>query len=358
MNTYAPRIFLFDNTMKTREWSPARRNQALGLMAGGRHSLHEITNITTIPKGTIGDLKKRGTAISLPRSGRPTKFTERDKRHIEIYVRTNSKTRRTSLRHLIRDLSLNASENTVRKALRELGYDHKVAKRRPFLKKLDRKRRLQYAKRHQHWTVEDWARVIFTDEMAVKIGMERHSKDMVWRKDGEALHPDCINYRKRPSGTGMMFWGAFRMGKMGPGLFFDLEAGKHINFTVYRDQVLVGPLKEFWEDAFGDVTEPIVLEDNAPPHKKVCIPVRTDLGMICHQHPPNSPDLNPIENIWCDMKRIIAKDYSHITSRGALMRAVVNIWNNYGDEKWDGLIASMPDRMQAVIAAKGGSTHY
>ena len=100
-----------------------------------------------------------------------------------------------------------------------------------------------------------------------------------------------------------------------------------------------------------------MLEDNAPPHKKVCISVRKDLEMICHQHPPNSPDLNPIENIWCDMKHIIAKDHSHITSRGELMRAVVNIWNSYPDDKWDGLIASMAERMQAVIDAKGTSTH-
>ena len=330
----------------------------MGLIAGKRHSLAEIRNITGIPKGTLGDLKKCGVAKSQPRSGHPVKLTERDKCHIEIYIRTNFKTHRTRLDHLIRDLNLNLFQNTVRKALHELGYDHKVARRHPFLKNNDQKHQLQYAKRHWNWTVEDWACVIFTDEMAVKIGMEQHTRDMVWQKADEVLHPDCINYRKRPSGTGMMFWGAFRMGKMGRGFFFDLEAGKRINSTVYRDQVLLGPLKEFWEEAFGDVTEPIVLEDNAPPHKKVCIPARKDLGMICHQHPPNSPDLNPIENIWADMKRIISRDYGHITSRSELMRVVIDIWDSYGDGKWDELIASMPARMQAVIDAKGGATHY
>ena len=76
---------------------------------------------------------------------------------------------------------------------------------------------------------------------------------------------------------------------------------------------MLGPLKEFWEEAYGDVIESVVLEDNAPVHKKMCIPVRQELGMVCHQHPLNSPDLNPIANILCDMKRIIAKDYAHIT---------------------------------------------
>ena len=87
-----------------------------------------------------------------------------------------------------------------------------------------------------------------------------------------------------------------------------------MNSIVYQNQILLGPLKDFWEEAFGDVQEPIVVEDNAPVHKKVCIPVRQELGIRCHQHPPNSPDLNPIENIWAHIKHIIAKEYSHITS--------------------------------------------
>ena len=281
-------------------------------MAGSRHSLSEITSITNIPKGTLGDLKKRGTGISKPWCGHPKKFSIADKRQIDLYIRRNATTRRATPESIIKALTLDASPKTVRNALKELGYTHKVAVRRPFLKDRDRKRRLQYAKRHQHWTVEDWKRVIFTDEMSIKIGMERHSRDMVWYKEGEKFHPDCINYRKRLSGVGMMFWGAFRMGKMGPGMFFELEPGVHINSTVYRDQVLTGPLQDFWFEAYGDIEEPIVLEDNAPPHKKVCIPVREKLGMVCHQYLPNSPDLNPIENIWCHMKAVIAKDYSHI----------------------------------------------
>jgi transposase len=52
------------------------------------------------------------------------------------------------------------------------------------------------------------------------------------------------------------------------------------------------------------------MEDNAPVHKKVCIPFRQELGMRCHQHPPNSADLNPIENIWVHIKHRIAKEYA------------------------------------------------
>ena len=66
-----------------------------------------------------------------------------------------------------------------------------------------------------------------------------------------------------------MFWGVFRKGRMGPGLFFDLEKGESINSMVYQDQILLGPLQQFWEESFGDITVLIVMEDNAPVHKKV-----------------------------------------------------------------------------------------
>ena len=145
---------------------------------------------------------------------------------------------------------------------------------------------------------------------------------------------------------------------MGPGLFFELADGKKVNSTVYRDQILTGPLQEFWEESFEDLEEPIVMEDNAPVHKKVYISVRLELEMKCHQHPLNSPDLNPIENIWAHMKHRSSKEFGHITSAKEMKRAVVCLWNDFGDHRWDHLIKSMPSRIQAVIKAKGGSTSY
>jgi len=53
-----PRIYCIVFIMKTHKWSPKTRNMALGLIVGGRHSLRKITNITNIPKGKLGNLKK------------------------------------------------------------------------------------------------------------------------------------------------------------------------------------------------------------------------------------------------------------------------------------------------------------
>ena len=71
--------------------------------------------------------------------------------------------------------------------------------------------------------------------MSVRVEMQQSTRDWIWTRDDEEFHPGCIDYRKHATGTEMMFWGAFRWGKMGPGVFFDLEDGKKVTSTIYQD---------------------------------------------------------------------------------------------------------------------------
>ena len=105
-----------------------------------------------------------------------------------------------------------------------------------------------------------------------------------------------VNSRKW-SGVGMMLWGAFRIGKMRPGVFFELKPKQKINLMIYRDQILLESLKTFREESWSDISDSIVMEDGASVHKGVCKKVRKDLKWPEYLHPPNSPDLNSIENI-------------------------------------------------------------
>ena len=52
-----------------------------------------------------------------------------------------------------------------------------------------------------------------------------------------------------------------------------------VNSIVYQDQILTELLKEFWKKSFGDVKEPIMMEYYASVYKKVCIPVKRELGL-------------------------------------------------------------------------------
>jgi transposase len=56
---------------------------------------------------------------------------------------------------------------TVRRSLREAGLKAKKKKKKPFLSKRHRKERLDFAIKHQHYTVEDWKHHIFSDETKI-----------------------------------------------------------------------------------------------------------------------------------------------------------------------------------------------
>ena len=74
--------------------------------------------------------------------------------------------------------------------------------------------------------------------------------------------------------------------------------------------------------------------------------------------PAQSPDLNPIENFWSILKsRAISYDTIH--SVKYLERAVEKAWSNASlVQLCSDLVASMPQRIAACIAAKGGHTKY
>ena len=95
-----------------------------------------------------------------------------------------------------------------------------------------------------------------------------------------------------------------------------------------------------------------------PVHKKVCIPAQEMLDMMILDWLLNSPDLNLIENIWSYMKDVIVRDYAEVSSAQEMKIIVKRMWDGFGDEEWDKLIESMPERMKAVIAAGGGSTRF
>jgi transposase len=51
----------------------------------------------------------------------------------------------------------------------------------------------------------------------------------------------------------------------------------------------------------------LVVEDGAPCHScKLAREARTKLGISSLIHPPSSPDLNPIENVWSLLKTKIS----------------------------------------------------
>jgi transposase len=135
--------------------------------------LSSITSRLGVPKATAQDWIKTGSTIAKKWSGSPQSLSPRDLlvQQLKRFVKTNRKTHRMSACEIIKDLGFNVSESTLIQVLTQLNLFHRVARQRPFIRVLDKKRRLEYAKKYKHWTAEDWKRVIWTDESSFHIGM-------------------------------------------------------------------------------------------------------------------------------------------------------------------------------------------
>ncbi|CEG82532.1 hypothetical protein RMATCC62417_16591 [Rhizopus microsporus] len=122
--------------------------------------------------------KKNGTVETKRSSERPPIFNDRKRRELGRVVRAN---RRAALKEIRQLISTNACKDTIRKELKKLGYVSRVAVKKSLLSEKKRKARYIFAKNHEHWTVDDWRKVIWTDESSFEIS-KLSSQPRVWRK--------------------------------------------------------------------------------------------------------------------------------------------------------------------------------
>ena len=70
--------------------------------------------------------------------------------------------------------------------------------------------------------------------------------------------------------------------------------------------------------------------------------------------PPNSPDLNPIENLWGIMTRRVYRTKKVYSSVQELWIAINKCWNSLETELCENLIDGLDERLENIIAKRGG----
>ena len=93
-----------------------------------------------------------------------------------------------------------------------------------------------------------------------------------------------------------------------------------------------------------------------PLHTKATSTWFKDHGIPVLDWPANSPDLNPIENLWGIVKRKM--QYARPNNAEELKTTIRATWALITPEQCQKLIDSMPRRINAVIEAKGALTKY
>ena len=221
-----------------------------------------------------------------------------------------------------------------------------VKRKRPVLIKKHVKERMDFAIAHQDWTLEDWKKVVWSDETKInRLGSD--GRKWVWKKAGEGLSERLVNGTKKFGGGSLMMWGCMLWDGVGYACKIDGRMDGELYTKILQDE-----LQESLAYYGKDPSSIIFQHDNDP------ITWLEDHGFQVLSWPAQSPDLNPIEHLWAHLKRRVT--YYEVPPKG-----ILELWDRV-QEEWDkieaelcqNIIESMPRRIEAVLKAKGGCIEY
>ena len=206
--------------------------------------------------------------------------------------------------------------------------------------------RLEWAKQ-QLQSCTDWSKVFFMDEKQWKLdGPEYRGKVLYDIRDPRPVLP-----RKGARNTAVQVWGAFSLTAV-PQL---APISTHFDSCEYVKLLAARFL------SYTHTPVPLLLHDRHPAHGSNETQKWLDcLGIQVVKLPPKSPDLNPIENVWSMVSRHVYAGMKTYTTKDSLLDAVRAAWELVRSDHSlrHRLVASMTDRLQAVVRQKGGPTEF
>jgi transposase len=347
------------------------------------------------------------------KSGRPPKITPEKRQEVLDAVGKDRYGREKTCDVIADEVGL--SGMSVWRVLRRAGLKKTKPTRKPGLTKQMRAERLAWCRAHEHWTLEDWKRVIWTDETAVVLN-HRRGGYRIWRRSDERFVRSCI--RERWKGySEFMFWGCFSYDMKGPCHIWKPETaqekkkadehiqemnealepilraewelqngmrrlglrnkpgkkpiwrftkkrgklirekGDGIDWYCYQTQILIPKLIPFAQEYEKTRAGIIVQEDKAPCHAHHAQAAIYSMHKVKRMlWCGNSPDLNMIEPGWYHLKRVTSKKGAP-GSRAVAEQVWEKAWNDLEQERIQAWIRRIQRHVKEVIRLEGGNEY-
>ena len=306
------------------------------------------TPVSTV-KNIIKKFKEFGTVKNLGKRGRHKKITPQLERRLVRQVNNNPFTTVKALKKASLDVGVEVSSSTIRNCLHENGLHGRRPRKTPLLKKRHREMRINYAKENLLKTNAFWDSVLWSDETKIEL-FSHNDVSHVWRKKGEAYNPKNTVPTVKHGGGSIMMWGCFA--SCGTGNIVKVDG---IMLKEQYLKILAENLQTSVDDL--NLVDWTFQQDNDPKHTaRIIKKWFADNQINVLNWPSQSPDLNPIANLWTILKRNI-----HLRRPGNLKELesiAKDEWAKISTDTCKNIIDNYRKRLLAVIENKGFAIDY
>jgi len=251
------------------------------------------------------------------------------------------------------ELNLPISARTIRRRLKEGNLNGRAARKVPHLSLKNVKCRIQFAKDHIAWSgpegIKKWRNVLWSDETKINL-MGSDGRRYVRRPPNQELLPKFTIKTIKHGGGNIKLWGAFSWYGVGP-IYWIRNTMDQKEYVHILENIMLPYAKD---------NMPLIWKfqsDNDPKHtSKKAKKFLKDHKVSVIPWPSQSPDLNPIENLWRDLKIAVSK--YKVRNQEELWEITRREWASISIDRCRKLVESMPRRCEAVIKNRGHATKY